>query len=235
MVDTAAGDQPRTRALAAVLLDMDGTILDSEKVWEIGLDELAATLGGTLSAPARASMVGSNLERSIRILHEDLGIEADEAASARLLLARTATLFATELQFKPGAEELLHELRAARIPMALVTSTQRGLTDIALDWIGRDYFAASVCGDEVPRPKPDAAPYLQAAALLGVDATLCVAIEDSPIGIAAAEAAHCVVLAVPSEVPIAVGPHRTVRSSLSGLSIANLRDLVDERTALTVG
>lgn len=212
--------------LAAVLFDMDGTLLDSEKVWDIALDELAAWLGGDLSVSARRRMVGSSMGRSVAILHADLGVEADPESSAAFLTDRTADLFRTALVWKPGARELLDAVHAARLPAALVTSTHRYLTEIALDTIGRQYFAATVCGDEVRRPKPHPDPYLRAAELLGVQPGRSVAIEDSPLGIAAAEAAGCAVLAVPSEVEIEAAPTRTVRSSLVGVSVADLAALV---------
>ena len=82
--------------LRGLLVDMDGTLLDSEKVWDVALNDLASWLGGTLSAPARASMLGSNMYRSIGILHDDLGVDADPARSADQLTARTAELFAED-------------------------------------------------------------------------------------------------------------------------------------------
>jgi HAD superfamily hydrolase (TIGR01509 family) len=209
-----------------VLFDMDGTLLDSEKVWDVALDDLATWLGGTLSAAARTRMVGSSLGRSVAILHADLGIEADAESSAAYLTERTAELFATDLVWKPGAHELLAAVARAGLPAALVTSTHRRLTEIALDTIGRQYFAATVCGDEVRRPKPHPDPYLRAAELLGVDPRCCVAVEDSPLGITAAEAAGCVVLAVPSEVGIEPTVTRTVWPSLADRTVADLRALV---------
>jgi HAD superfamily hydrolase (TIGR01509 family) len=214
------------RPLQAVLFDMDGTLLDSEKVWDVALDDLATWLGGDLSPAARARMVGSSLGRSVAILHADLGIEADPETSGAYLIERTAELFRTDLVWKPGAEELLHAVHAAGVPAALVTSTHRRLTEIALDTLGRQYFAASVCGDEVARPKPHPDPYLRGAELLGVLPQRSVAIEDSPLGITSAEAAGCAVLAVPSEVPIEPAPTRTLRSSLVGLTVADLEALV---------
>jgi HAD superfamily hydrolase (TIGR01509 family) len=212
--------------LQAVLFDMDGTLLDSEKVWDVALDDLAAELGGELSVSARARMVGSSLGRSVAILHSDLGIEADAESSGAFLTERTAELFRTDLVWKPGAQELLHAVGAAGVPAALVTSTHRRLTEIALDTLGRSNFAATVCGDEVRRPKPHPDPYLRAAELLGVEPGRSVAIEDSPIGIASAEAAGCAVLAVPSELDIDPGSGRTVWPSLAGRTVADLADLV---------
>lgn len=213
-------------SLQAVLFDMDGTLLDSEKVWDVALDDLASWLGGTLSPAARASMVGSSLGRSVRILHADLGVDADPGRSGDYLLQRTAELFTTDLVWQPGAEELLQAVHDAGIPVALVTSTHRALTEIALDTLGRDRFAATVCGDEVEHPKPSPDPYLRAAKLVGALARACVAIEDSLLGVASAEAAGCAVLAVPSEVVLESAPTRTVRASLVGLSVADLAALL---------
>jgi HAD superfamily hydrolase (TIGR01509 family) len=213
-------------APAAVLFDMDGTLLDSEKVWDVALADLAAWLGGELSDTARRRMVGSSLARSVAILHSDLGIEADPESSGAYLTERTAELFAGDLVWKPGARQLLHAVHDAGVPAALVTSTHRRLTEIALDTIGREFFTVTVCGDEVRRPKPHPDPYLRAAELLAVDAAHCVAIEDSPLGITAAEAAGCAVLAVPSEVTIEPAKTRTIRSSLSGMTVADLAAMV---------
>ena len=211
--------------LQGVLFDMDGTLLDSEKVWEFALHDLAAELGGELSPTARAQMVGASMGASMAILHDDLDIDADPEASSAFLTERMADLFATDLVWKPGARELLVGVRAAGIPSALVTATHRRLTEIALGFMGRDLFTASVCGDEVGRPKPFPESYLRAAALLDADPRRCVAIEDSVTGVASAEAAGCVVLAVPSEIEVPVADSRTVIDSLVGVDVEELRRL----------
>jgi HAD superfamily hydrolase (TIGR01509 family) len=171
-------------------------------------------------------MVGSSMGRSVAILHADLDVDADPESSAAYLTERTAELFRTDLVWRAGARELLVALQAARVPIALVTSTRRHLTEIALDKIGREFFAATVCGDEVRRPKPHPDPYLRAAELIGAEPRRCVAIEDSPIGVASAEAAGCVVVAVPNDVMIEPAPTRHVLPTLAGVTVADLAALV---------
>ncbi|HST64241.1 MAG TPA: HAD family phosphatase, partial [Mycobacteriales bacterium] len=179
-----------TGSLAAVLFDMDGTLVDSEPVWDDALRELARWLGGELSADARRATLGTNVEVSVRIVHEDVGRpDADRALSGKKLLEEAAQRFARGLVWRPGARELIDAVRAARIPTALVTNTERSLVEVALgDLVGR-LFDVSVAGDEVPHAKPAPDPYLAAARLLGVDPAATVAIEDSPTGTASAVAA----------------------------------------------
>ena len=127
---------------------------------------------------------------------------------------------------RPGAEALLDDLVAAGVPCALVSSSPRRLVDAVLASVGGDHFTTTIAGDEVPRTKPDPDPYLQAARQLGVEPSRCVVLEDSPVGVAAAEAAGCVVIAVPFVVPIEPGPRRHVVGSLTELDAVRLRDLV---------
>ncbi len=209
-----------------MLFDMDGTLLDSEKLWDVALDDLAEWLGGTLSEAGRARMVGSSLGRSVALMHADLGIDADPETSGAFLLERAEQLFRTALEWRPGAQDLLWTVFDEGLPSALVTSTHRRLTEVALDFLGRDFFVASVCGDEVGQPKPHPEPYLRAAALLGADPVACAAVEDSPTGAASAQAAGCGVLAVPSAVPVGPAPRRVVRGSLLDVTLNDLRDVV---------
>ena len=114
----------------------------------------------------------------------------------------------------PGAARLLAELAAHEVPMALVSASHRRIIDRVLTSLGPEHFALTVAGDEVERTKPYPDPYLLAAAGLGADPARCAVIEDTATGVAAAEAAGCHVVAVPSVAPIAPAPRRTVVPSL---------------------
>lgn len=211
----------------AVLWDMDGTLVDSEKLWDVSLAALYTELGGgELSHGIRQSLVGCSARDTLQTLYTDLGLPLDPAALAesnRWMHEYTAELFDGGLPWCDGARELLDELAAEGTVMALVTNTERFLTERALNSIGRQYFSVTVCGDEVPSGKPAPDPYLRAARLLGLAPAQCLAIEDSVTGTTAAEAAGCAVLVVPNDVEVPLGPRRHHAESLRGLDAADLR------------
>ena len=227
--------------MRAVLWDMDGTLVDSEKLWDIGIQEFYRRHDSELSPEVRASTVGGSAETVIGIVYADLGLDPDPGAMAQTndwLHAFTGELFEDGLPWCHGARNLLDALAAAGVPMALVTNTRRALTEKALNSIGRHYFSVTVCGDEVTDGKPAPDPYLRAAELLGMDPGDCLAIEDSVTGTAAAEAAGCPVLVIPNEVEVPGSLRRRQMNTLHGLSVDDLRvvyaelaDRMGERTA----
>lgn len=215
---------------------MDGTLVDSERLWAVSLDDVARELGGTMSAAASAGLVGADLDTSIGVLLAEVGLPATPQRAARTrerLVDRTAELLAGGVDWLPGAPEALRAVRAAGVPAALVTNTGRRLTEITLDSMGREFFDVVVCGDEVAAGKPAPDPYLRAAELLGVAPGECVAVEDSPNGALAAERAGAGVLVVSGEVPVPDGPRRTPRADLVGLTLAELAAAVRGPALLT--
>jgi HAD superfamily hydrolase (TIGR01509 family) len=221
--------------LRAVLWDMDGTLVDSEKIWTVALVELMARLDSDLTDTIRTALIGSNMRRSTLILLAHAGIEPTDEAIADVeswLDERMAVLFRVDLPWRPGAREALRSVRSAGVRTALVTSTERSLTEIALDSIGREFFDVTVCGDEVDgQNKPHPGPYLMAAELLGVDPANCVAVEDSVTGAASAQAAGCTVLVVPAEAPVPPGERLILRDSLVGVDAELLASLLTNRVS----
>lgn len=214
--------------MRAVLWDMDGTLVDSEKLWDVGIQELYRRHGRELSAEVRATTIGGSSETVMQIVYADLGLEPDPtdiAQTADWLHDYVGELFETGLPWCEGAREMLDALAAEGVTMALVTNTRRGLTDKALNSIGRDYFTVTVCGDEVLAGKPAPDPYLRAAELLELEPAHCLAIEDSVTGTTAAEAAGCAVLVIPNEIEVPTGLRRRHAESLADLTVRHLRDV----------
>jgi HAD superfamily hydrolase (TIGR01509 family) len=214
--------------MRAVLFDMDGTLVDSEKLWDISMHALYERFGSHMSEEIRESTVGGSSEQVMHIVYADLGLDpepSEMAATADWLNAYTAELFDDGLLWCDGAQKLLDELSEASVPMALVTNTRRDLTERALNVIGRQYFAAVVCGDEVPHGKPEPDPYVRAAELLGLAPADCLAIEDSITGTTSAELAGCPVLVVPNDLEVPQGPRRYHVASLATLDISYLQSI----------
>jgi HAD superfamily hydrolase (TIGR01509 family) len=212
--------------LQAVFFDMDGLLVDSERLWLETEAEVMAGLGGPWGAEHQEALVGGSLARTVAYMLRLTGPVATEEQVGRALMDGMTDRLRTQVPMMPGAKDLLAEVAAAGIPAALVSSTHRALMEYALDGIGRDSFAVTVAGDEVTHTKPDPEPYLTAARLLGVEPARCVVLEDSPNGVAAGAAAGCAVVAVPSVVPIPPAPGRVVVGSLRELSVPRLRALV---------
>jgi HAD superfamily hydrolase (TIGR01509 family) len=176
-------------------------------------------------------MVGGSAEDTMHTVYTDLSLELDPVAMAesiRWLHDYTAELFDDGLPWCDGAQELLEALAAEGTPMALVTNTQRALTDRALNSIGHQYFSVTVCGDEVARGKPAPDAYRRAATLLDLHPSECLAIEDSVTGTAAAESAGCPILVVPNDVVVPRGPGRRHVSTLAEVDVADLRQVYIE-------
>ncbi|MER5421542.1 HAD family hydrolase [Streptosporangium roseum] len=127
-----------------------------------------------------------------------------EAVGARLTEA-FAERIAGGVTPLPGAVRLLDDLGAAGVPVALVSASPRRIVDMVLRTVGAERFRLVVAAEDTVRGKPLPDPYLRAAAALGVDPAECVAVEDSPTGLAAARAAGCRVVAVPGGVPVPYG------------------------------
>ncbi|QLJ01263.1 HAD family phosphatase [Streptomyces sp. NEAU-sy36] len=215
-------------ALQAVLLDMDGTLVDTEGFWWDVEVEVFAALGHTLDESWKHVVVGGPMTRSAGFLIEATGADIALAELSLLLNEGFEARISTGLPLKPGAARLLAELHQHGIPTALVSASHRRIIDRVLTVLGPHHFALSIAGDEVTRTKPFPDPYLLAATGLGAHPSRCAVVEDTATGVAAAEAAGCRVVAVPSLAPIGPAARRTVVSSLEHVDLAFLRGLMTE-------
>lgn len=215
--------------LQAVLLDMDGTLVDTEDFWWQAEVSLFAELGHELDQTDRAVVVGGPMTRVMDYLIDRTGVSLSQSELSVLINQRFVDLLAGGVPLMPGAERLLNTLNAHGIPTALVSASHRHIIDIVLQSLGAEHFAFTVAGDEVPRTKPHPDPYLTAAARLGAEPARCVVVEDTPTGVQAAEAAGCQVIAVPSVAPIEPAPGRLVLPSLEQVDLELLRAAVSVR------
>jgi HAD superfamily hydrolase (TIGR01509 family) len=207
---------------AAVLWDMDGTIIDTEPFWADAETELIRSFGGTWSFDDAIQLAGQGLWHSARVL-QSRGVELTEIEIIDSLTETVAErIRSAGLPWRPGARELLLELRARDVPTALVTMSIGTLAHLVEDAIDFDAFNYVVAGDDVEHSKPHPAAYLLATELLGVDPADCVAIEDSPPGVASASAAGAATIGVPLNLPLIEDGTFTVWPTLAGRTVDDL-------------
>jgi HAD superfamily hydrolase (TIGR01509 family) len=199
---------------AAVLWDLDGTIVDTEPLWMAAEHALAAEHDAIWTEEDGLALVGNSLIASGHYIREKLGIEMTAEDVVDYLVERLAASLREHIDWRPGARELITALEVERVPQALVTMSYVSIAEPVAASLP---FAAVVTGDAVSRPKPHPDPYLLAAELLGVDAADCLAIEDSSTGAASANAAGCDVLVVPHFVNVPAAERRVQISTLEGL------------------
>lgn len=208
----------------AILWDMDGTLVDSEPLWEIATYEMSESLGKRITPEVHATTVGGTFANTLRICAEYAGVSVTPERAQELkdrMWARMGELLGSELEVRPGVDKLLRELHDACIPMMLVTNTERQVADPAIDSIGRHYFRSTICGDEVTHGKPDPEIYRTAAKRLGFAPEECLVFEDSRSGTAAAAAAGCKLIGLPEsgEVPLGALDLRQLHGSTSFLGV----------------
>ncbi|CAL9284773.1 MULTISPECIES: HAD family phosphatase [unclassified Streptomyces] len=229
MTSTVPASLTRTAdgsALQAVFLDMDGTLVDTEGFWWDVEVAVFRDLGHELDESWRDIVVGGPMTRSAGYLIEATGASITLPELTTLLNDRFEERIDDGVPLMPGAARLLAELSEHAVPTALVSASHRRIIDRVLRSLGAEHFTLTVAGDEVPRTKPHPDPYLLAARRVGADPARCAVVEDTATGVAAAEAAGCRVVAVPSLAPIAPADGRVVVGSLEEVDLGFLRALI---------
>lgn len=211
--------------IEAVILDMDGLLLDTERVYRTAFVTAAAGLGYALPEAFYLKLVGAAEDDCYAQIAAHFGPAFPTVGYARACHRALAELLHAGIPLKPGAAELLEALRRLGLPAAIATSTGRALAEDHLQRAGlRHRVDALVTRDEVARGKPSPDLFLHAARTLGADPGRCVVLEDSHHGIRAANAAG----AMPVMVPDLLEP----TDELRGLCIAVVRDLHEARALL---
>ena len=217
-------DIPRLAPFQAVIFDMDGTLLDTESVFKTIVFEVCTDLGYEMTEAVHLSMVGGSHERTNQLLVEAYGVTFPYALfdeRCRVIMRERSH---GGVPVKTGARELVSELHARNIPMAVATSSRQPHAQIHLGAAGLlDMFETVVTRDDVVNPKPHPEPYLTAARRLGVDPLTCLALEDSYSGVRAAHAAGMQTVMVPD----LVHPNDDIRA----LGIAVMESLDHVRLA----
>jgi len=202
----------------AVVFDMDGLLLDTERLWHVAERRLLDDRGSSLREEDRLALIGRSLEEATDRYLELLDLPPSEAPVLRAeLLERVREEYERGTPPLPGAVELVRGLQG-RVPLAIASNTARPLVLMALEASGLiDAFDAIVTADQVERGKPDPDVYLRACELLGVPPGQAIALEDSAAGVISAKAAGLTVIAVPqfAEVDVSAADH--VLETLEGL------------------
>jgi HAD superfamily hydrolase (TIGR01509 family) len=214
----------RLAPFQAVIFDMDGTLLDTESVFKTIVFEVCTELGFEMTDAVHMSMVGGSHENTNRLLIESYGVAFPYALfdeRCRVIMRERSH---SGVPVKPGARELVTELRQRGIPTAVATSSRNPHAQHHLGAAGLlEMFETIVTRDDVVNPKPHPEPYLTAARRLGIDPLKCLALEDSHSGVRAAHAAGMQTVMVPD----LVHPSEEIRA----LGIAVMESLDHVRLA----
>ena len=184
--------------IRAVVFDMDGTLLDSERLSRRAWDAAAREVGACVTPEIFLKMVGHRSDDCMRILQREIGRELPAERVTASARAHYARLVAAGVPLMRGAREMFAFARSRGMKIGVATSTRRVSAQEKLARAGLWRFVdAATCGDEVARGKPDPEIYRATAEKLGVPAENCLAAEDSPTGFRAAFAAGCIAALVP--------------------------------------
>lgn len=216
------------RFFAAVLFDMDGTLVDTEPMWLASETELLLRFGYQWTIEDQAHCLGGPLDRVGEYMYHLAGNAESPEWFTQTLIALTESHLREGASLMEGAQELMSLCEELSLPMALVSASPRVLVDAVLENLKGHQFAISISSDDVTHVKPDPEGYLRAAAFLEVPIADCLILEDSATGVAAASASGGLVVAIPHLVPIAPSSRVFVVTSVAELNRQFLQNLYDQ-------
>jgi HAD superfamily hydrolase (TIGR01509 family) len=210
---------------AAVLWDMDGTLIDSEPYWLASESAFAEAHGSSWGQDDGLGVIGMSLYESSKLLKARVGSPLEPQQIIDQVTDGVLQRLEQSIPWRPGARELLKLLRDNNVKTALVTGSMHRMAKKVADQIGFEAFDVIVGGDDVTKGKPHPESYLVAAEMLGVDPTHCVAFEDSLTGITAAEAAGTKAVGIAHIVEIPMSEGRILWPTLENVTMDDLQAL----------
>ena len=221
---TRGGAPVKLGAVSAVIFDLDGVLLESEQVWSAAKRDLSLEHGGVWTVGAERDMLGMSSGEWSRYMRQELRVPLQAAEISASVAELVASRYRRDLPLIAGADSAVRTL-AERHPLGLASSSNRQTIDLVLDltdWASR--FSATTSSEEVAAGKPEPDVYVETARRLDVSPAVCVAVEDSDVGIRSACAAGIAVVAIPNRAypPAADVLSRAdlVLESISGLAVA---------------
>ena len=187
---------------------------------------LAAEHNGTWTANDGLDIIGMDLDESSKLFKDRANIPLEPEEIKNRLTNDVQSKLARAVPWRPGAKELLLELRKRNVKTALVTMALHRMAQQVVDAIPFDAFDVIVAGDDVTRGKPHPEAYEKAAALLGFHPSKCIAFEDSVTGLTSAEAAGTYAIGIPNIIEIPQKPDRVLWPTLEGVTFKQLRKLI---------
>ena len=220
--------------MTAVVFDMDGTLTDTEHIWDVVRRQLAASEGLSWPEDATTAMMGMSTQQWSTYLSEVVGLSGTPQEAAERTIDGMQVAYRSGIELLPGAREAVRRM-AGHWPLGLASSSPRVLIDAALEFMGvSDLFVATLSTEELGgagKPAPDV--YLEVCRRLGVDAGRALAVEDAPNGILAAHAAGMAVVAIPPHFhppsPDILALADVVIDSLDDLTVDLVADLLGGR------
>jgi len=218
-----------------VLFDFDGTLVDTEPYWMQGEIDLINSFGVPWTMEDARKLCGTSREYSLRVQLTQMAAHGVDVAALDVdrfydQLCQEVVDAVTDrgLPWVPGARELLEDLKANRIPCAIVSNSPPQVLAAGLRHFPAGTIHAIIDGDMVAQGKPDPEGYQLAANLLGVAPDDCIVIEDSRTGVQAGLAAGAVVLKLPGQFPVPDAPGQVKLPGLEGVNLARLREIFAE-------
>ncbi|MDO5688511.1 Haloacid dehalogenase-like hydrolase (HAD superfamily) [Pseudoscardovia radai] len=218
------------RLPAAVFWDMDGTLINSEVYWAAGEKYVIEKHGGTFSEQVPLRARGQSTPKLLQILQEYIPEHVDSEILRSEIIGYVIDREREKPCWATGAVELLNKLAEAGVPNVIVSASPRAMVSNMAEQAPEGAFVGYVCGEDGLAPKPDAAPYLRAAEIVGADPADCLVFEDSPVGLESGGAAGCTVVAITGFTPEQVvfdGPQVTNIKDYVGLELDDVANFME--------